>query len=177
MEFLTANARMEQTAKPGIWQTIDNQLFKDEDGTIYLVPRYYKTDNYTIPDWIAWLGGNKSKWDVRPSHFHDFGCEYHALIEVKLNELQLRQKRLLKVKDNKIICENIPVKFLKIVKKNKWFVDCMFKRMMKVANNIPAWRINLMRGAVFLNYGWLKNYYNDFDLEGIYTQTDEPPIY
>ena len=46
MDFLTSNARIEQTDVPGIWQTIDNQLYKDVDGSIYLVPRYYKTDNY-----------------------------------------------------------------------------------------------------------------------------------
>ena len=136
MNFLTSNARIEQTDVPGIWQTIDNQLYKDVDGSIYLVPRYYKTDNYTIPDWLAWLGGNKSKWDVRPSHFHDFGCQFHALIKVCMNEQTLRTKRLLRVKDDKIVCENIPIKFLKVEKKNKWFIDCMFKRMMKVANRL-----------------------------------------
>ena len=177
MEFLTSNARIEQTTKPGIWQTIDNQLFQDVDNSIYLVPRYYKTDNYTIPDWLAWLGGNKSKWDVRPSHFHDFGCQYHALIKVLLTKEQLEQKRLLRVKDNKIVCENIPVKYLKVVKKNKWFIDCFFKRMMKVANNIPNWRINLMHTAVFFNIGWLSNYYAEIDLNNIYKDINEPPQY
>ena len=173
MDFLTSNARIEQTDVPGIWQTIDNQLYKDVDGSIYLVPRYYKTDNYTIPDWLAWLGGNKSKWDVRPSHFHDFGCQFHALIKVCMNEQTLRIKRLLRVKDDKIVCENIPIKFLKVEKKNKWFIDCMFKRMMKVANNIPSWRINLMRMAVFFNVGWLANYYNDIDLNQLYKANNE----
>lgn len=177
MKFLTSSARIEQTTKPGIWRTIDNQLFQDIDNSIYLVPRYYKTDNYTIPDWLAWLGGGKAKWDVRPSHFHDFGCQYHALIKVLLTKEQLEQKRLLRIKDNKIVCENIPVKYLKVVKKNKWFIDCFFKRMMKVANNIPNWRVNLMRTAVFFNIGWLSNYYVEIDLNNIYKDANEPPQY
>lgn len=177
MEFLTSNARIEQTDVAGVWQTIDNQLFEDEDGKIYLVPRYYKTDNYTIPDWIAWLAGNKSKWDVRPSHFHDFGCQFHALIQVKLNEIQLRQRRLLKVKNNKIICENIPIKHLEVVKKDKWFIDCFFKRMMKSANNIPAWRVNLMRCGVFFNVGWLATYKNEINLNELYKVSNELPVY
>lgn len=171
MEFLTSNARLEQANEVGLWQTLDNQLFLDKDNSIYLVPKYYKTDNYTIPNWIAWLGGGKAQFDVRPSHFHDFGCEYHALIKVLLSKEELEERHFLRVnKHNKRVCENIPVKYLKIVKKDKWFIDCFFKRMMKVANNIPSWRINLMRGGVFFNFGWLANYYNDFDMSKIYKE-------
>lgn len=43
---------------------IVNQLYKDKDNTVYLAPRKLVTDNYTMP-----LGINKSKYDVRPSHF------------------------------------------------------------------------------------------------------------
>lgn len=168
MPFLTDNARIEQTDKAGIWKTLDNQLYKDEDGSIYLVPRYYLTDNYTIPDWLAWLGGNKSKWDVRPSHFHDFGCAYRKLIKVNLNETQLRMRRLLHVKNNRVVCENIPIKWLEVVSVDKWFIDCMFKRMMIDTYNIPKWRVNMMRFAVFFNVGWLANYNKDINLEEIY---------
>ena len=173
MKWITNNSRIEKLSEANKWRMIDNELFQDEDGSIYLTPRNYETDNYTIPAWVAWLGGNKSKWDVRPSHFHDFGCQFHALIKVCMNEQTLRTKRLLRVKDDKIVCENIPIKFLKVEKKNKWFIDCMFKRMMKVANNIPSWRINLMRTAVFFNVGWSANYYNDIDLNQLCKANNE----
>ena len=80
MKWITDNSRIEKLSEANKWRMIDNELFQDEDGSIYLTPRNYETDNYTIPDWIAWLGGNKSKWDIRPSHIHDFGCQYHQLI-------------------------------------------------------------------------------------------------
>ena len=53
MKWLTGNSRLEKSDKPNKWYLIDNELFQDKDGTIYLIPRNYETDNYTIPDWIA----------------------------------------------------------------------------------------------------------------------------
>ena len=86
MKWLTHKSRLEQTDECNDWILLDNEIYKDDDGSIYLTPRNYKTDNYTVPDWIAWLGGSKSKWDVRPSHIHDFGCQYHQLIKIVLTE-------------------------------------------------------------------------------------------
>ena len=70
-----------------------NTLFKDDDGTIYLAWRGFETDNFT------WL--RSATWDTRCSHIHDVGCEYHKLVVVTLTEAQLRQRRILRVKDNK----------------------------------------------------------------------------
>lgn len=167
MKWITDNSRIEKLSEANKWRMIDNELFQDEDGSIYLTPRNYKTDNYTIPDWIAWLGGNKSKWDIRPSHIHDFGCQYHQLIRVKLNETGLRRLRYLRVHKDKLVCEDIPVKFLELVPVTKWEIDCLFKRAMKATETIPARVYNLYRGGVFFNFGWLGEH-PSYDLNGIY---------
>ena len=167
MKWLTDKSRIEQSDKAGDWYLLDNELFQDEDGSIYLTPRNYKTDNYTIPDWVAWLAGNKSKWDVRPSHIHDFGCQYHQLIKVKLNETGLRRLRYLRVYKDKLVCEDIPTKFLCIVPVTKWEIDCLFKRAMKATGTIPARVYNLYRGGVFFNFGWLGEH-PPYDLNKIY---------
>ena len=168
MKWITDNSRLEKLSEANKWLMVDNELFQDEDGSIYLTPRNYETDNYTIPDWVAWLGGNKSKWDIRPSHIHDFGCQYHQLIRVKLNETGLRRLRYLRVNKNKLICEDIPIKFLSLIPVTKWEIDCLFKRAMKATKTIPARVYNLYRGGVFFNFGWLGNH-PPFDLSKIYT--------
>ena len=169
MEWLTDKSRLEQSNEPNDWFLLDNELYKDEDGAIYLVPRNYKTDNYTVPDWVAWLAGSKAKWDVRPSHIHDFGCQFHQLIRITLTEQQLRQMRFLRTHHDKIICENLPIKFLEIIPVTKWEIDCLFKRAMKATKVIPAKVYNLFRGGVFFNFGWLGNH-PPFDLSKIYTK-------
>lgn len=166
--FFTDKSRLEQTNEPNKWLMLDNELYYDNDGKIYLTPRNYITDNYTIPDWIAWLGGNKSKYDVRPAHLHDFVCQYHQAIRVKLNEVGLRKMRLLKTFNNKVVCENIPIQFLELVPFTKWEADCLFKRAMKSTKTIPARVYNLYRGGVFFNFGWLGKH-KAFDLNKIYT--------
>ena len=168
MEWLTDKSRLEQSNECNDWYLLDNELFKDKDGSIYLTPRNYKTDNYTIPDWVAWLAGNKSKWDVRPSHLHDFGCQYHQVIKLKINETMLRKMRLLRVFKDKLICEDIPLKYLELLPITKWQTDCLFKRAMKSTKVIPAHIYNLYRGGVFFNFGWLGNH-PPFDLSKIYT--------
>lgn len=155
MKFLTSDSRLEKMPEPNKWKLIDNELFQDEDGSIYLTPRNYISDNYTIPDWVAWLGGNKSKWDCRPAHLHDFGCQYHQLIKVTLNESELRRLRFLRPHNGKMICEDIPLQYLSLVPITKWQIDCMFKRAMKATKSIPSRVCNLYRGGVFFNFGWL----------------------
>lgn len=173
--FFTDKSRLEQTNEPNKWLMLDNELYYDDDGKIYLTPRNYITDNYTIPDWIAWLGGNKSKYDVRPAHLHDFVCQFHQAIRVKLNEVGLRKIRLLKTFNNKVVCENIPIQFLELVPFTKWEADCLFKRAMKSTKTIPARVYNLYRGGVFFNFGWLGNH-KAFDLNKIYTKEQNGAI-
>lgn len=167
MKWLTDKSRIEQGHSQNCWYLIDNELFLDEDGSIYITPRGYKTDNYTIPDWVAWLGGNKSKHDVRPSHLHDFGCQYHQLIKVNLNERQLAFAGYLHYHKGKTVCENIPLKHLSLVPVTKWQIDCLFKRAMKATLEIPARVYNLYRCGVFFNFGWLGKH-KPYDLSKIY---------
>ena len=171
MKWLTHKSRLEQTDECNDWILLDNEIYKDDDGSIYLTPRNYKTDNYTVPDWIAWLGGSKSKWDVRPSHIHDFGCQYHQLIKIALTEEQLIKLGYLREHDNKFICDDIPRQYLSIVPVTKWQIDCLFKRAMKSTGVIPAYIYNLFRGGVFFNIGWLGNH-PAYDLNKIYEEQD-----
>jgi len=171
--FLTAKAEMEQTEKDGIWRTLHNQLFMDVDGQIYLVPRNYLTDGYTIPSWIAWLGGGKMQWDIRPSIGHDFECQYHQELVVKLKLEELSQKGFLRnhtTPDNKVIlvCDNIPAEFLELRNTTFKNVNAKFLRMMQATRAIKAWRSKLMFGAVHLNVGWLASGKKPFDLSKIY---------
>ena len=48
-KFLTDKSRLGQTNIEGIWYTLDNQLYKDDDGTIYLTPR-----NSSIFNSVCW---------------------------------------------------------------------------------------------------------------------------
>lgn len=169
MKWLTDNVRLEQTDKNGIWKTLDNQLFQDEDGRIYLAPRYILTDGYTIPNWIAWLGGSKMQWDTRCSTQHDLECKYAQVIVVTLTEWQLRRLRYLKVYNNKIVCENIPKKYLFVKKTTFNETNNRFKRMMMTSFNIPKWRVNLMRFAVNFNFGW-HSCKDSIDLNKIYKE-------
>lgn len=166
--WLTDNSRLIKSARPNRWILLDNELYQDDDGAIYLAPRNYDTDNYSIPDWIAFFAGNKSKWDVRPAHIHDFGCQFKQLLRVKINEASLRKLRLLRVHKDKLVCEDIPTKYLCLVPVTKWEIDCMFKRMMKATKTIPAKVCNTYRAGVFCNIGWLTKK-KAFDLNKIYT--------
>jgi len=168
--FLTGKSRLEQTSKDGLWMLLDNELYMDADGTISLVPRYYITDNYTIPNWIAWLGGGKSQWDVRPSHQHDIICQYKQKIKVNLSLTQLRQKGLLKGKNGIIICEDIPIKYLELMPMSKTDTDNMFKRMLVATGCISPIRANILRAGVFFNVGWYLSKAETFDLNSIYTK-------
>lgn len=171
MKWLTDNSRLEKLNEANEWTLVDNELFQDEDGAIYLVPKNYKTDNYTIPNWIAWLGGCKSTYDPRPSHIHDFGCQYHEIIRVNLTEAKLRQLRYLYVEGSRIVCKDIPRKYLELVKVTKWQIDCLFKRAMKATGTIPARIYNLYRSGVFFNIGWLGNH-PEYDLNNIYKEVE-----
>lgn len=168
MKWLTKPALLQQVPEPNKWLMAENELYQDNDGCIYLVPRMYKTDNYTIPDWIAWLGGSKSKWDARPAHIHDFGCQYHQLLKVTISESELRRLRYLEPHKGYWRCKDIPTEYLSLVPVKKWEIDCLFKRAMKATKTIPAFIYNLYRGGVFFNFGWLGKH-PPFDMDKIYT--------
>lgn len=170
MRWLTDNSRLEKLSQANKWLMLDNELFLDKDNSIYITPRNYMTDNYTIPDCLAGLAGNKSKYDVRPSHIHDFICTWHQAIKVNLTEQELIDKGFLKQHKNKIICEDIPIKYLECVNFTKWSADCLFKRAMKATGAIPPCIYNLYRFGVFFNIGWSVGYHPPFDLYEIYEE-------
>lgn len=176
MSFLTYYSEMAQTPKPNIWATLHNQLFKDDDGVIYLVPRYFLTDSYTIPDWLAWLGGGKMKWDNRPAIGHDFDCKFHQCIKVNLSESELREKGYLRSHTKVLgdeyliipVCDDIPIQYLSVIDVSFNQANSKFKRMMLATQNIKKWRVNLMRFAVNFNIGWMKSGKEKIDLSRIY---------
>ena len=176
MKFLTYHTITAQGEEADLCYTLHNQLFLDKDGTIYLVPRYFETDGYTIPYWLAWLGGGKKKWDMRPAVGHDFDCKYHQSIIVNLTEEELRSKGYLLHKEKKIgesvliipICEDIPIKYLSVVKTTFNQANSKFKRMMNATGQLKAWRVNMMRFAVNFNVGWTFSGKNKINLEKLY---------
>ena len=174
--FITGKAETLQSDIDGRWYTEHNQLFHDDDGLIYLAPRNYLTDGFTIPLWIAPIGGGKMQWDIRPAVEHDFECQFHQAILVNLSLYELRRQGYVrpyrKQIGNKIeeivICEDIPIKFLSVVDVKFNEVNARFKRMMKATTCIKNWRINLMRFAVNFNVGWLASGKKKIDIERLY---------
>jgi len=155
-KFLTAKSRLGQTNIEGIWYTQDNQLYKDDDGVIYLAPRHTLTDGYTIPEIFTSIVGGKLKHDVRCSTQHDFECYYHKVLRLKITEFQLRRLRLLHFQNNMWICENIPVELLDIKDTTFKETNKRFVRMLRSINNISGFTAWLIGQAVNFNVGWLR---------------------
>ena len=154
-KFLTAHSRFEQLNTPEKWKLIDNQLYQDDDGVIYLCPRNYITDGFTIPNCLSVIAGSKMKYDTRASSQHDFECSYHRVIVVTQTEKKLREMGLLYSYNGINVCENIPLELLEI-KETKFFeTNRRFLRMLLSVNTIPRWRADLMYKAVNLNASWL----------------------
>ena len=156
MEFLTSKSRLGQTAIEGIWYTLDNQLFKDHDGNIYLAPRNTLTDGYTIPSIFHFLVGSKFMHDVRACIQHDFECYYHKTLSVNLSIVELRKKQFLKYENDMWICEDIPLEFLFVKDTTFKETNERFKRMLKCISNMSKWQKELIGNAVNFNIGWLK---------------------
>lgn len=161
-KFLTSASRIEQLPKKGMYKLLDNELYQDDDGAIYLAWRGFQTDNFT---WI-----NSSDWDIRCSHGHDVGCKYHQVVRVKLNVNQLKMLRYLRVYKDKIVCENIPAKFLEVVDVSGHWVNNFFYRMLKSADcpRTPRYIQCLYRCGVALNLGWFKSGGERIELENLY---------
>ncbi len=161
-KFLTSPALTEQLPEKGMYRVCVNELYKDDDGLIYLVPRGFETDNFT---WI-----NSNDWDTRCSHLHDVGCKYHQVIGVKLNENQLRMTHLLHTKHDKMICEDIPVRFLKVVDVSGHWINNLFYRMLRDADcpKTPKYIQLLYRAGVAFNIGWFKSGKKKINLKELY---------
>ena len=159
-KFLTSHSRLEQLDIPEKWKTVDNLLYKCNDGKIILCPRNTITDGYTIPSVVAWFAGSKMKWDTRASSQHDFECYYHKYIQVMLTEFELRKIRLLHSANSIEICENIPLEYL--CTKNTTFCETneRFLEMLYSVQSIPEWRKKILGYGVYLNANWIREPYH-----------------
>lgn len=155
-QFLTSTPDIRQTKIEGIWYTLDNQLFKDDDGRILLTPRGTLTDGYSIPKIFHPIAGGMFQHNISPALQHDFECYYRLVLVVNLTEIQLRKSCLLTFKKDRWICEDIPLQFISFVETTFDETNSRFRRMLKCLNNIPNWQRKLIGSAVNLNVGWLK---------------------
>lgn len=162
-KFLTTESRIGQLPKKGMYKLLDNELYKDDDGHIYLAWRGFQTDNFT------WIKSND--WDVRCSHQHDVGCKYHQVVRVKLNEQQLRFFRYLKPKKNMIICEDIPQKFLEVVDVSGHWINNLFYRTLRDADcpETPKSIQIKYRAGVSFNLGWFLSGKKKIELDKLYS--------
>lgn len=161
-KFLTAAARIAQLPQKGMYKLIDNELFQDDDGNIYLAWRGFATDNFT---WI-----NSSDWDIRCAHGHDVGCKYHQVVRVKLDRETLWKLGLLREHKGMIICEDIPEKFLEVVDITGHWINNFFYRMLKSADcpKTPKAVQLAYRVGVTFNFNWFFTGKEKIVLKGLY---------
>ncbi len=174
VKFITGKAVLAQDEFLDNWITLHNQLFQDKDGNLYFVPRFFKTDGYTIPNYLAFIGGSKMEYDLRPAIQHDFECKYHKVIMVTKTLDELIDENYVKEitkNDTKItICEDIPIEYLKVKDTTFNQANNRFKRALKSLGQIKPWRINLMRFAVNFNISWAFSK-KELELEKFYKTT------
>lgn len=163
-KFLTDAARIEQIPKKGMYKVLDNELYQDDDGFIYLVWRGFQTDNFT------WIRSND--WDIRCSHGHDVGCKYHQVVRVKLNEQQLRMALYLRTHHNKVVCEDIPAKYLEVIDVSGHWTNNFFYRMLKSADcpETPKSVQIKYRVGVAFNFNWFLSGKKKIDLKNLYNE-------
>lgn len=154
--FLTSKPRLEYY-EDDLYLTVDNTLFQDTDGVIYLVPRNFITDLYSIPNCLSFLVGDSAGRDPRPALVHDFGCASHQLIKVNLTRQDLINYNYLTIHHSRernnafLICEDIPIELLTLVSVSKGDINDMLGRMME-SLNVP--KRNLIRAGVAFNFNW-----------------------
>ena len=161
-KFLTSSSETKQMPEKGMFRLSHNELYKDDDGKIYLAWRGFRTDHFT---WIR-----KANWDTRCAHIHDVGCKYHQVVEVLLNDRQLCQMGYLRVVNGDVICRDIPTHYLKVVDVTGNWINNLFYRMLKNADcpKTPKHIQLLYRCGVACNIGWFKSGKTKIDLNKIY---------
>jgi len=168
--FITGRAEIRQDVKTSKWLTLHNQLFIDNYGLIYLVPRNTITDGYTFP-----MGGKMASFPVEPAIGHDFECIYKKAIIVNISINQLIEEGYIRAKEiydkgnyrTIKICENIPGRYLTIKETTFKQTNDRFLRMMKAVGVSKFWAFG-MHKAVFLNYSWFLRKSNPINFENLY---------
>ena len=174
-KFLTGSARIEQTERKRTWKLLDNEVFKANDGCLYLVPRNMWTDNYTIPLFLSFIAGSPVDFDTRCSHIHDEFCYAHRAIMINLTEKELRDDGYLRYSDkNKMwVCEDIPIKYLRVRKIGKLEANNIFYECME-ASGVPFIHRVILRIGVIFNIGWfldlMFNRLIELELDRIYDE-------
>lgn len=161
-KFLTTPTPILPLDKKGKYRLVANELYKDDDGSIYLAWQNFETDNFT------WIKSNN--WDIRCSHIHDVGCLFHQVVKVRLSESQLRLLRYLVVKDDKVTCRNIPPQFLSVQNISGHEINNLFYRMLRDADNpvTPKYIQYAYRAGVSLNFKWFISGKKKIDLKKLY---------
>ena len=171
-EYITGKAVLAQSDENGEWFTLHNQLFLDNNSKLYYVPRYFMTDGYTIPKALAFIGGSKMEWDIRPAILHDFECRYHKVLRVQgVSINDLRERGYLREIDKNgvkiTVCENLPVEYLVLEDTTFNRANCRFKRGLQALGSVKPWRVDMMRFAVNFNVSWIWSK-KEFDFSKIY---------
>ncbi len=153
--FLTGPARLQQTEIKRVWKLLDNEIFKDYKGNVYLTPRNMLSDNYTIPMWVSVIAGSPVDYDTRASHLHDLCCYLHEAVMVSLTEEELIEKGYLRYSEkNKMwVCEDIPEEYLFTKKVSKFEANNILYECMEVAG-VPFFSRIIIRLGVAFNVGW-----------------------
>jgi len=160
MVWLTDKSPILQSNKPNKIETLQNQIYY-YNGNAYLIPRGLVADGYTIP-----LGIDKTKRDIRPSNLHDIGCKYHELILINL-PLYTITDRYIRYIEGKVICDDIPTQYLKVIPVK--FNECnnlLYRAMDDLG--IPKRICKLYRLAVNFNLNWLLTGKTHINLDNIY---------
>lgn len=156
MRFLTSTPRV-QHYKDDLWIMRDNLLYQDDNGKVYLVPRNFVTDFYSIPNWCDYLTGDSAGRTPEPCLVHDFGCAYHAVLEVQLTPDELLMYEYLHGHyDEKndvllTVCEDVPEEMLKLRPVTKGEINNMLGRMMR---DLDVPKRHLIRFGVCFNFNF-----------------------
>ena len=165
-KFLVGKARVQQTDKKRIWKLLDNEVYKADDGKIYLAPRNMYSDFYTIPYLVMPIAGSPIDYDARSCHLHDALCYAHEALLINLTEEELKEKGYLRYSEKvgMWVCEDVPPEYLAKEKVSKCKANNILYESMRAAGESLISCI-LIRVGVAANLRWFINEWLDNVLE------------
>jgi hypothetical protein len=173
--FLTGKSRVQQTDRKRIWKLLDNEVYKADDGRIYLAPRTMYSDFYTIPSVVAPIAGSPVDYDARCCFIHDILCYAHHALLITLSEEDLKEKGYLRYSEKNAmwVCEDVPARYLAKCKIGKFRANNILYECMRAAGE-NLFSCILVRLGVCANIGWfidiLFNNVLDLDLNRVYDE-------